>query len=137
MKKTNILSLIFLLTILCGFNSCVDKPFDHIDDPEYILCNGAGWYDDYYDADGLYCEQRLIFHSNGRGEERIIRYFSDYPGDFKEFKYKFYWEWHDDYFDSIYMEYDNGDYIYFDELHIYNDELSGYLGDDYVSFAPF
>jgi len=35
------------------------------------------------------------------------------------------------------MEYDNGDYIYFDELHIYNDELSGYLGDDYVSFEPF
>lgn len=137
MKQTNIFSLILLLTILCGFNSCVDKPLGHIDDPEYILCNGAGWWDEYEDVNGYYCEQRLIFHSNGRGEERIIRYFSDYPGDFKEFKYTFYWEWDDDYYGSIYMEYDDGSDIYFDDLRIYYDKLSGYLGDDYVSFVPF
>lgn len=137
MKKTNILSLIFLLTILCGFNSCVDKPFDHIDDPEYILCNGAGWWDDYYDVDGYYCEQRLIFYSDGRGKESIIRYFSDYPGDFKEFKYTFYWQWDDDYYKSIYMRYDDGNDIYFDDLYIYYDELSGNLGGDDVTFEPF
>lgn len=137
MKQTNILSLILLLTILCGFNSCVDKPLDPIDNPEYILCNGSGWWDEYEDVDGYYCEQRLIFHSDGRGQESIIRNFSDYPGDFKESKYSFYWEWNDDYYGSIYMEYDNGDYIYFDDLHIYYDKLSGYLGDDYVSFEPF
>ena len=40
MKKKSILSLILLLTVLCGFNSCQDKPFDPIDDdPEYLLCN--------------------------------------------------------------------------------------------------
>lgn len=74
MKKTNILSLIFLLTILCGFNSCVDKPFDHIDDPEYILCNGAGWYDDYYDVDGLYANKDLfsIPMAEGKKESYVI-----------------------------------------------------------------
>lgn len=137
MKKTNILSLIFLLTILCGFNSCVDKPFDHIDDPEYILCNGAGWWDDYYDNKGYYCEQRLIFYSDGRGKEIIIRHNSDFPGDFREFNYPFYWEWDDDYYGSIYMEYDNGDYIFFTDLHIYPNKLSGNFGGDNLIFEPF
>lgn len=136
MKKTNILSLIFLLTILCGFNSCVDKPFDHIDDPEYILCNGAGWWDEYNDVNGYACEQKLVFHTNGSGEETIIRYFT-FPYDYEKLTSTFYWEWDDSNYRSIYMEYDNGDYIYFDDLHIYYDELSGYLGDDYVSFEPF
>ena len=46
MKKKSILSLILLLTVLCGFNSCQDKPFDPIDDdPEYLLCNATGWYE--------------------------------------------------------------------------------------------
>ena len=136
MKKTNILSLILLLTILCGLNSCVDKPLDPIDNPEYILCNSAGWWDEYYDA-GDYCEQRLIFYSDGRGEESIICHFSEFPGDFKEYKYSFHWAWDDDDYRSIYMEYDNGDYILFDDLRIYPNELSGYLGNDYVNFEPF
>lgn len=135
--KKNIFNLILLLTILCGFNSCVDKPLDPIDNPEYILCNNAGWWDDYHDVDGYYCEQRLIFHNDGRGEESIIRHYSDIPGDFKEFIYDFYWEWDDDYYGSIYMEYTNGNYVIFDNLRIYFDELSGYLGDDYVIFEPF
>lgn len=58
--KKNIFNLILLLAILCGFNSCVDKPLDPIDNPEYTLCNNAGWWDEYHDVDGYYCEQRLI-----------------------------------------------------------------------------
>lgn len=135
MKKKNILSLIFLLTILCGFNSCEDKPLDPIEDPEYILCNGSGWFDEYTDIDNFYCTQRLIFHSDGRGEEIITRYFR-FPDDYEELESTFWWEWDDDY-RTIYMEYSNGDYIYFDDLHIYYDELSSYLGDDYVTFEPF
>ena len=108
MKKKNILSLIFLLTILCGFNSCEDKPLDPIEDPEYILCNGSGWFDEYF----------------------------RFPDDYEELESTFWWEWDDDY-RTIYMEYSNGDYIYFDDLHIYYDELSGYLGDDYVTFERF
>lgn len=88
MKKKNILSLIFLLTILCGFNSCEDKPLDPIEDPEYILCNGSGWFDEYTDIDNFYCTQRLIFHSDGRGEEIITRYFR-FPDDYEELESTF------------------------------------------------
>ena len=60
MKKKNILSLIFLLTILCGFNSCEDKPLDPIEDPEYILCNGSGWFDEYITTQGTQETERKM-----------------------------------------------------------------------------
>ncbi|WP_288200549.1 hypothetical protein [uncultured Parabacteroides sp.] len=64
MKKKSILSLILLLTVLCGFNSCQDKPFDPIDDdPEYLLCNATGWYDEYIDSNGYPCTQHNTLHS--------------------------------------------------------------------------
>lgn len=137
MKKKNILSLIVLITMICGFSSCTDKPLDAAVDSEFVLCSSSGWFDEYTDINGFFCTQRLIFYPNGRGEETIIRHFSNYPGDFEELKSSFYWEWDDDYYESIYIEYANGDYILFDELHIYFDEISGYFGDDYVTFEPF
>mgnify|MGYP001070282869 FL=1 len=100
-----------------------------------VMNKGSGWFDEYTDIDNFYCTQRLIFHSDGRGEEIITRYFR-FPDDYEELESTFWWEWDDDY-RTIYMEYSNGDYIYFDDLHIYYDELSGYLGDDYVTFEPF
>lgn len=135
--KKNIFNLILLLTILCGFNSCVDKPLDPIDNPEDVLCNGSGWIDSYTDVDGFFCEQRLVFFYDGRGEETIIRHFSNFPGDFEELRSSFRWDWDDDNYSSIYMEYGNGDYIIFDDLSIHYDRLSGYFGDDYVTFRPF
>ena len=77
MKKKNILSLIFLLTILCGFNSCEDKPLDPIEDPEYILCNGSGWFDEYTDIDNFYCTQRL-FSILTAGAKRLSPAISDF-----------------------------------------------------------
>lgn len=138
MKKKSILSLILLLTVLCGFNSCQDKPFDPIDDdPEYLLCNATGWYDEYIDSSGYPCTQHITFYSNGDGKETIVRYFSDFPGDFEELRNSFYWEWDDDYYGSIYMEYPNGDYLFFDQLVISPYELSGLLDGEKVVFEPF
>lgn len=137
MKTKNILSLILLLTILCGFNSCEDKPFDGIDDLEYILCNGSGWFEEYTDIDGYLCHQQLFFNPDGSGKEVITRFFDYSMQRYERISDTFLWSWNDDYGESIYMRYPNGDYIIFDDLRIFPDELSGYLGEDLVHFVPF
>ena len=70
-------------------------------------------------------------------KKTIVRYFSDFPGDFEELHNSFYWEWDDDYYGSIYMEYPNGDYLFFDQLVISPYELSGLLDGEKVVFEPF
>lgn len=137
MKTKNILSLIFLLTIICGFNSCVDKPFDSTYNPEYYLCNSNGWFDRYTDRNGFVCDQILVFNNDGRGKETIIRYFSDFPGDFEELNSPFQWNWDDDDYSSISIDFPNGDYYLLDQLYISSYELSGLLDGAEVVFEPF
>lgn len=137
MKTKNILSLIVMLTILCGFNSCIDKPIDTAYDPEYYLCNGRGWIDTYFDDFGYECDQRLVFYADGRGRETIVRYFSNYPGDYEESTSNFRWYWDDVYLESLYIEFPNGDYYLFDDLYISPYELSGLLDGYEVTFEPF
>lgn len=137
MKTKNILSLILLLTILCGFNSCEVRPLDQGYDPEYYLCNGRGWLDSYIDKNNYPCDQRLVFYADGGGKETIIRYFSNFPGDYEESTSSFRWYWDDEYRESIFIEFNNGDYYLFDRIEIYADELSGYLDGEYVTFEPF
>lgn len=136
MKTKNILSLILLLTILCGFNSCEVRPLDQGYDPEYYLCNGRGWIDSYVDRNGYVCDQWLEFYSDGRGRETIVRYFSDFPGDYEELTSSFYWNWDDDYYESIYLDFSDYRYL-FDQLYISSRELSGYLDGAEVYFEPF
>lgn len=137
MKTKSILSLIVLFAILCGFNSCVDKPFNPIDDPEYYLCNNRGWIYEYIDTHGFPCSQRLIFYSDDRGTEIFTRYYSNYPDDYTVDTYDFYWDREDYSYQSISMEYKNGDYLLFDQLRISEYWLSGILGDDEVTFEPY
>lgn len=137
MKTKNILSLILLLTIICGFNSCVDKPFDSTYNPEYYLCNGSGWFDRYTDRNGFICDQILVFNNNGKGKETIIRYFSDFPGDFEELNSSFQWNWDDEDYSSISIDFPNGDYYLLDQLYISSYELSCLLDGEKVVFEPF
>lgn len=137
MKTKNILSLILLLTILCGFNSCEDKPLDEVYEPEYYLCNGSGWIDTYRDINGYICDQILVFLPDGRGRETIIRYFSDFPGDLEEINSNFRWYWDDDYYESIFIEFPNSDYYLFDDLFVGPDRLSVLLDGERVNFEPF
>lgn len=137
MKTKKIFSLIMLLTILCGFNSCEDKPFDETDNPDYYLCNGSGWIDTYIDINGYVCDQILVFRADGRGRETIIRYFSDFPGDFEEISSNFRWYWDDNFYDSLSIEFPNGDYYLFDDLYVGSYNLSVLLDGERVNFEPF
>ena len=138
MKKENILSLIFLLTILCGFNSCEDKPLGPIEEePEDILCNGTGWFRQYRDYDGFDCDQKIIFSSDGRGKEIIVYYDNFFPEGFEESTYTFRWYWDDEYPYSIFIDYSDGTSSYFGDMYISSYELSGVLDDYDVTFEPF
>ena len=60
-------------------------------------------------------------------------HYHDYTVD----TYDFYWDWEDYSYQSISMEYTNGDYLLFDQLRISEYWLSGILGDDEVTFEPY
>lgn len=135
MKKKNILSLILLLTIFCGFNSCVDKPLDYVDNPDYLLCNNRGWYHQYRDDNGYVCEQIFSFYTSGQGEETLIRHYDWGPSD--EFHYTFQWYWDEEYVNSIFMDYSDGSYSYFADMYISTYKLSGVLNDVDVTFEPY
>lgn len=134
MKQKHLLSICLLWIVLCGFSSCQDDPL--YDDPVYEATEMLSynvWIDQFRNSDGIDCEQQLVFNSNFTGREIMTYYdpFEPYP---VTETYYFHWDWTDHFLDAIYIRYDDGYSLYFDELNIGRDHLAGYWDGTYVQF---
>lgn len=130
MIKKKILSFLLLLSAICLFNSCEDDPYyDDRYDLESALCSGA-WAENYRTNNGEDCYHELNFYLDGTGSD----YYEYYRGSIltRRFEEPFRWYWDDDnyyYPNSIYMDFPDGSYSYFEDIEIRGFQLRGILDD--------
>ena len=130
MIKKNILGLLFLLSTLCLFNSCEDDPYyDDRYDLTSALCSGT-WSETYTTNNGEDCYHVLSFYSDWTGSD----YYEFYRGNIlvRRTKEAFRWHWDDDnyyYPNSIYMDFPDGTYSYFEDIQIRGFQLRGILDE--------
>ena len=129
-----ILYVFLLTTTLLGTSSCED---DHYyEDPLYEATEALSyniWVDRFRNSDGIDCEQQLVFNNNFTGRE-IMTFFDPYePHPIVQTTY-FRWEWTNSFLDEIYIRYEDGFDLYFEDVNIGYHHLSGYWDGTYVQF---
>lgn len=132
MLKKNILSLLFLITLVCSFSSCeeIDPWDDHNQsNPNYLF--DRAWEDEFINKFDEDCVQTLEFYRNGRGME-YMEYYSHGKTTYEE--RPFTWKWDHEYPYSLFIDYVDGDFSYFGKLRITPNRLDGYWNDEPVSF---
>lgn len=130
MRQKSIGSLIALFIFLAGLTGCEDDPIgnDAYDEATYALCQNT-WEDTYVTNDDRDCVQQLTFYANGAGTD-YRNYYSPYGQWLGDEQIPFYWDWDNRYFDSLFIDYPNGDRSYLDYIRItprtLQCELDGY-----------
>ncbi len=119
---------------LSFFTAC-EPTDDTVDANEatYYLCQ-THWDSSFTNTNGVECEQEFLFDKDGTG----VEFFTTYnPGHTYTEKYSFYWNWTSGYFNAIAIEYGSDDRVYFDNVVVGADFLTGYLDGDYAEFHPY
>ena len=141
-KLSNYIKCLFLLITVLSITACEEDDWDFFDDDdisyEYrettrMLCD-KHWIQDFRNQDGFRCTQEFIFDWDRRGVERYTIYLPDRT---QIDKYDFYWHWDNIYQSSIRMEYLNGDLIYFDDVRVSRNWLTGIWNDIEVEFEAY
>lgn len=126
-----ILYTFLVASVALLFSSCTIEVSDgywdngYYDENNYLrtkeLCRNS-WYDSYYDANGVFCEQILVFSIDRTGYELIYAY--DVPGlQPAVFKYPFSWKWTSGYYNDVEIYYGRGDYSYLEGIQFFGNSM--------------
>jgi len=139
MKKKTYLELLLLIVITFSLTAC---SIDEDNDPYYNtterLCSNT-WVETYLTSDNLYCTHRLSFAYNGAGQELFIYNNIDINGNplntvVKKLTYNFNWSWFNSNNECLVLDYGKNDILYFENVLVRNDYLSGKLEGNNVTF---
>lgn len=92
------------------------------------LCNVL-WVDEWSD-NGYPASQKIIFYADGTGMDRF-----QVANINNSYNSSFYWHWDGE--RNIVISYGSNDVVYFDDVQISSNRLSGYLNDEYVEFIAY
>lgn len=138
MKKKTYFELLLLLVITFSLTAC---NIDNHDEP-YLnttegLCSKT-WEETYITKYNIYCTHKLSFEYNGAGLEMFIYNNLDINGKplntvIKTETFNFNWSWYNSNNECLVLDYGNN-LLYFDNVWVRNDNLSGKLEGRYVNF---
>ncbi|WP_321517132.1 hypothetical protein [uncultured Bacteroides sp.] len=140
MKKKTYLELLLLMVITFSFTACDinnnDEPYLNTTDG---LCSKT-WVETYTTKNNLYCTHKLSFAYNGAGQELFIYNNLDINGNplntvIKTESYNFNWDWDTSNNECLVLDYGNNTVLYFDNVWVRNDYLSGKFEGDNVLFS--
>jgi len=138
MKKKTYFELLLLLVITFSLTAC---SIDEDNDPYYKttenLCSKT-WVETYRTVSNLYCTHKLSFAYNGVGQETFIYNNLDAYGKplniiLNITTSNFNWSWYNSNNECLVLDYGNN-VLYFDNVWVRNDNLSGKLEGSYVNF---
>lgn len=141
-KLRNYIKFILMAVAMLGITACDPDDWQFYDDDnisyEYrettrMLCDRY-WAQDFVDENGFKCTQEFVFDVDRRGTERYTIY---YPGRTQIDEYDFYWHWDNVYQTSIKMEYRDEDPIYFDDVRVSRNWLTGVWDGINVEFRAY
>lgn len=125
MRKLNYVSILLAVITVLGLTSCEEN--EDFQNSESKLCSNE-WVERYQLSPDDYCTHTLKFDYNGAGHEIFI-YQRYYDGNlqkpYKTETFAFVWYWQNDYREGLVLEYGSNDLIYFDDVWVRNDYLSG------------
>ena len=125
MRKLNYVSILLAVITVLGLTSCEEN--EDFQNSESKLCNQL-WVEGYNITSEDHCTHQLEFAYNGSGREVFI-YQRYYDGNlqkpYKTETFAFVWYWQNDYREGLVLEYGSNDLIYFDDVWVRNDYLSG------------
>lgn len=138
MKTKNLMKLFLILVATISLSAC-DEWNDGIErNSTQALCSKI-WVETYTTSDHYYCTHKLSFNPQGKGQEIFIYNNLDLnnkplPTVAKTISYSFTWEWDNDNMECLIMNYGNNDILYFENVWVRNDYLSGKLNGENVTF---
>ena len=126
MRKLNYVSILLAVITVLGLTSCEEN--EDFQNSESKLCNQL-WVEGYNITSEDHCTHQLEFAYNGSGREIFIYQRYNTSGSllapYKTETRSFVWYWQNDYREGLVLEYGSGNYIYFDDVWVRNDYLSG------------
>ena len=126
MRKLNYVSILLAVITVLGLTSCEEN--EDFQNSESKLCNQL-WVEGYNITSEDHCTHQLEFAYNRSGREIFIYQRYNTSGSllapYKTETRSFVWYWQNDYREGLVLEYGSGNYIYFDDVWVRNDYLSG------------
>lgn len=140
MKKLAGLKILLLLTVILGLASCGDdNVYYTIQNSDEKLC-GATWLEEYptLNADNVevICNHQLKFvksKSGNDGQEVWEYYRSGETRPYETVSKRFTWNWLDSNMEGLELNYGGGEIVYFDNVWVRENYLSGSLDGVYVT----
>ena len=139
MKRKTYFELLLLMVITFSLTACTinngDEPYLNTTDG---LCSKT-WVETYITTNNLYCTHKLSFAYNGAGLETFVYNNLDINGNplnaiVKAESYNFNWDWYNSNNECLVLDYGNNTVLYFENVLVRNDYLSGKFEGDNVAF---
>jgi hypothetical protein len=126
MRKLNYVSILLAVITVLGLTSCEEN--EDFQNSESKLCNQL-WVEGYNIDSGDHCTHQLEFAYNGSGREVFIYQHYNTNGSllapYKTETFSFTWYWQNDNREGLVLKYGSNEHIYFDDVWVRNDYLSG------------
>lgn len=140
MRKLNYASLVLLLMTMLTLGACGDDVYytdDFLRNSDEKLC-GKLWVDAYRINDMDSCTHILYFRNDYKGTEthkyRKINSDGTVSDYYKEVSENFYWEWIDNKMEGLKMDYIQKGILYFDNVWVRDNYLSGKFRGEMITF---
>lgn len=138
MKEKGIIKWFLLLVLTISVSACQEWDNGIDRNSTEALCSKM-WVETYTTSDHYYCTHKLAFNPDGKGQEVFIYNNLDLnnkplPTVAKTISYGFTWDWANDNMEGLIMIYGNNDVLYFDNVWVRNDYLSGKFNGENVTF---
>lgn len=137
--KYKLYPLIAIMALAFSLTSCervgIDIEFGNTTNGYHeatgYLCSRP-WSDEWYDNNGVYHYQELIFFPDHTGEDYMLT--RDRYGYVQESSYTFAWDWYNSIYTSIRMKYGPRDFSYMDNIAMGGNQLNCLLDGEPVYF---
>ena len=126
MRKLNYVSILLAVITVLGLTSCEEN--EDFQNSESKLCTKL-WVEAYETNAGDHCTHQLEFAYKGSGREIFIYQRYNTSGSllapYKTETRSFVWYWQNDNREGLVLKYVSNEFIYFDDVWVRNDYLSG------------
>lgn len=138
MKTLNVGKLLFMLMIVVGMSACGDEYYtdDYLKNSDEKLC-GKEWVEEYTLDDGRLCKYQLkfaIIKKERTGQETWVYYRQGESRPYETKSKNFSWKWIDN-MEAVELNYGAGEIVYFENVWVRENYLSGKLDGVVVMLA--
>ena len=138
MRRLNHVNFILLLVLTLGLGACGDDVYytdDFLRNSDEKLCSARAWSESYITDENMKCVHQLKFTIDKRGQEVFNYYRTGESRPARVETFNFSWEWIDQTMEGLRLDRGAGEILYFDNVWVRENYLSGSLDGVQVTFV--